>query len=137
MKKSSISAKIDLGPVITRSNVDIGKHTKRIASTRREQSTGRFSRSATTLSFETPGGSHRPRSPLPGRVMENALPGRGLSVVSGQLVTSLYSQDAALARAVQTIDYSVLSDIVLTSEPISTTQDTVKFAQYVNCSCNK
>ena len=29
------------------------------------------------LNFETPGGSHPP-PPLPGRVMENALPGRGL-----------------------------------------------------------
>ena len=48
-----------------------------IASTRREQSVVFFSRSATTLSFETPGGRIHP-PPLPGRVMENALPGRGL-----------------------------------------------------------
>ena len=38
------------------------------------------SRSATTLSFETPaGGVTLTTTPLPGRVMENALPGRGLT----------------------------------------------------------
>ena len=48
-----------------------------IVGIRREQSIVFFPRSATMLSFETPGGSHRPPPP-PGRVMENALPGRGL-----------------------------------------------------------
>ena len=46
-----------------------------------------FSRSATTLSFETPGGRIDP-PPLAGRVMENGLPGRGLIFQNTQHSTS-------------------------------------------------
>ena len=66
---------------ITRSNVDLGsKNIPPIASTRREQSVGFFREAPRRLVSKRQGGRIDP-PPLPGRVMENGLPGRGLSTV--------------------------------------------------------
>ena len=60
------------------SNVDLGsQNIPPIAITRREQSIGLLREALRRLVLKRQGGRIDP--PLPGRVMENALPGRGLT----------------------------------------------------------
>ena len=80
-EKLTVSRKLDLCPLITGSNIDLGsKNSPLIARTHREQSPVFFLLSSTTISFETRArGSYRPPS-LHVCVMKIAVHGRGLKL---------------------------------------------------------